>query len=280
LSIDELARAMIDRAREAGAVSCHTLSYLEENFDRLGDVNDIWQAMDEEWDRCGASFNPENQEAVSRFYASPVWTLNGLFTEVDPISVGHRRAIAEHISRVQPKVVVDYGGGFGSLARQVAQRLPEASVILVEPYPSEFALLLAQDHANMEIRSELPERCDVIVAQDVLEHVLDPICDFAMLLGTVAPGGLAITANCFKPVIKCHNPGAFHLNFTFKRVTPPLGCNYVGKVLGAEHAEIYQRTRADPSLEAARLRERLSKGLYPVFVCLQKVNAARRQLLR
>ncbi len=271
---------MLNRAREAGAVSFDTLSYVEENFDRLGDVNDVWQAMDEEWDRCGAGFNPESQNAVSRFYASPVWTLNGLFTEVDPTSVGHRQAIADFISEMKPKVVIDYGGGFGSLARQIAERLPEASVILVEPYPSDFARLLAQDHHNMEIRSDLPKRCDVIVAQDVLEHVLDPIGDFAMLLKAVAPGGTVITANCFKPVIKCHYPSTFHLNFTFKHVVPPLGCRYGGKVAGAEHAEIYHRTTAERGLQAARIRERLSQGLHPVFACLQKVNAARRKMLK
>ncbi len=271
---------MLNRAREAGAGSFDTLSYVEENFDRLCDVNDIWQAMDEEWDRCGAGFDPENQDAVSRFYASPVWTLNGLFTEVDPTSVGHRQAIAAYISELKPEIVVDYGGGFGSLARQIAERLPETSVILVEPYPGDFARLLAQDHPNMEIRSDLPKRCDVIVAQDVLEDVLDPIGDFAMLREAVAPGGTVITANCFKPVIKCHYPGAFHLNFTFRHVVPPLGCRYGGKIAGAEHAEIYHRTAAERDLKGARFRERLSQGLNRAFACLQKVNAARRQLLR
>ena len=77
--------------------------------------------------------------------------------------------------------IAEYGGGLGSLARHIADTAPTAKVLVVEPYPTRLALRLAQQYPNLTYEATLPEGADVVIAQDVLEHVTDPLADFALV---------------------------------------------------------------------------------------------------
>ena len=78
---------------------------------------------------------------------------------------------------------------------------------------------------------------DIVVAQDVLEHVEQPV-DLAMeIAGAVRPGGTVALANHFEPVIACHLPRTFHLLHTFRFVMRAFGLRYQGVIEGADHAQ-------------------------------------------
>jgi len=80
----------------------------------------------------------------------------------------------------------------------------------------------------------------------------------------VHEGGIVVFANCFYPVIHCHLPSTFHLRHTFPIVMNALGLRYVGRVDGASHAQVFERTgRLD--LGRARRAERISRILGPVL---------------
>lgn len=240
----------------------------------------VWELMDEEWRRCGAGYGPECDERVGRFYASPVWLLNGLFTESDPESVGHREAMADWVGALEPRLVADYGGGFGALARRIARVAPQADVVVVDPFARETAIKVTRTLRNVRFAPALPTACDAVIAQDVLEHVRDPLPVFRTLLEAVRPGGRVVTANCFQPVILCHMPQTFHLRFTFRFIVPALGCRYVGTVPGAPHAQVFERTTAEPSWRRARARERISRIVFPLLLCVAALTRPIRSRLR
>lgn len=240
------------------------------NPDEPPPVEAIWGAMDAAWDAVGANLEAAESGVMEAFYRHPVWLLNGIFTEMDPVSAGHRDAIAQHIAALNPSLVCDYGGGFGSLARRIATLLPQTVIQVVEPYPHKVALALAQNAPNLAYKGELPHRADVVVAQDVLEHVPHPIELTARLTAFLPQGGIFIAANCFLPVIKCHLPATFHLLQTFRHCVLPLGLNFSHVVPGAAHAEIFQRSSAIPDLPRALRREWASQRLHPFSRKLQR----------
>ncbi|MBL4544295.1 MAG: class I SAM-dependent methyltransferase [Rhodobacteraceae bacterium] len=266
--------AQLGTAAPPDCLSHEDRAYLEENAHRLNSVADIWAAMDAEWHRLGANFDPGGEDAIAAFYRSPVWLLNGLFVETDPESRGHRDAIAAHVSRLAPRSAVDFGGGFGSLARRMAGALPAARVALIEPFPHPLARHLATAHPNLTIEANLNGLADVIVAEDVLEHATDPVGLTATLVAHLPPGGRLIAANCFQPVIACHYPGAFHLHLTYRHVVAPLGLRFIGSVPGAPHAQLFQRLESASDMAKARRLEGWSRWAWPMLSRLRRVKRA------
>ena len=153
----------------------------------------------------------------------------------------------------------DYEGGYGSLARKIAALCPNSQVRVVEPFPRKLALAVSRNFTNLTFVAALSGRADCIIAQDVLEHIIDPLDVFGHLLDHVHVRGYVVTANCFYPDIKCHLPQTFHLRYAFRHIVPSLGCRYVGTIPGVRHAQIFQKTNAEPNWEKARRQEQLSK---------------------
>ncbi len=251
-------------------VSSYETSYFRAMPSATPTVEWVWQEMDRVWD----SFNMDNtkplqNQPVADFYSHPVWLMNGIFTCVDPTSIGHRQSIAHYISQLNLYHVADYGGGFGQLAIEIAQASPNTTITIVEPYPSSVGQQRVGEYPQIHF-AEQPEQgaYQLIVAQDVLEHVELPI-DLAYQLAVSVPaGGYLIFANCFWPVIKCHLPRTFHLRYTFKYVMRCMGLEYVGVVPGATHAQIFRRKRG-LNLSAAKRAERLSQVIGP---CLNAIR--------
>lgn len=238
------------------------LSYLEGLPKVRPDVRWIWDEMNRVWRDLGLDNTQplsSQSEAVGRFYSHPVWLVNGLFTASDPASRQHRASMASHVLGLGAQRVADYGGGFGELALAIAKMQPHVEVCVVEPYPSKVGMRRLSSQPNVTVQPALGDQpFDVVLAQDVLEHVDDPIGLAHQLAQSVRPGGWVIFANCFHPMIDCHLPPTYHLRYTFDWVMQAMGLHRQGKVTGAVNARVFQ-VSGPLSLAAARRAETLSK---------------------
>ncbi len=210
--------------------------YLSKVFQRFGgypNLEQVWHLMDEQWIDLGC--DPNNMdERVAAFYQHPVWMLNGLYVEHHDVSLEHRRAFTDWIIQQAPARVADFGGGFGGLARFVGRALPNTQVEVVEPHPRKVAVAMAANTPNVRFVPALTGEYDLMIATDVFEHVPDPIGLCAETASHLKVGGQYLIANCFEPVIKCHLPQLFHLEY---------GWDFSMRQMGLEPAELVQYGR-------------------------------------
>ena len=251
-------------------LSKNSSKYLENLPESIPSVEWVWREMDRVWEQCGLNNRlPLKNQPIGDFYSHPVWLMNGIFTQLDPVSSDHRSAIAKYLQQVGVKNVADYGGGFGELALAITRAVSDAQVSIIEPYPSRLGIERIAGDASIRISSGLEPDCyDVAIAQDVLEHVDDPVELAWMIAGAVTSNGptygQVIFANCFYPVIQCHLPSTFHLRHTFRWVMRAMGLRYLGVVKDAAHAQVFERI-GPLDLSKARSAERLSRVIGPVL---------------
>lgn len=226
------------------------------------DLEQMWYLMDLIWEDYSCDNISLNWENIGQFYSHPVWLLNGLFIEQHNISMGHRNAISEWVINQQFRHVVDYGGGFGTLARLMAEKNSDLRVDIYEPHPSEFGLRRAAEFTNIDIVNHLGNNYDCLLSTDVLEHVPDPIKDFSVMIESVKVGGYLVIANAYYPMIKCHLPQDFHLRHTFDLFANLMGLEIIGNLEGS-HATIY-RKKEDKKINWTKLRliEKLSRHIF------------------
>ncbi len=243
------------------------------------DLEQMWYLMDLVWDDYGCDNKKLDWEKVGKFYAHPVWLLNGLFIEQDEVSMGHRHAISDWVVKKRFVRVVDYGGGFGTLARLIAQKNDGVQVDIYEPHPSKFGLKRIEEFKNIRMVGWLSGEYDCLVSTDVLEHVPDPLIDFSTMIKSVKIGGYLVVANCFFPVIKCHLPQTFHLRYTFNMFAKMMGLEVVG-LLNGSHATIYKKAKeVEPNWKTIRLCEKLSKGIFPIIEVLKPILIPMKRVL-
>lgn len=230
-----------------------------------GDLERVWFLMDSVWDEYGCDNMALDWSRIGKFYAHPVWLLNGLFIEQDDISMGHRHAISGWVAEKGFLKIVDYGGGFGTLARMVAQKCPALTVDIYEPHPSEFGLKRVEEFKNIKVKSKLDEDYDALLSTDVLEHVEDPLIVLSIMIDSVRINGYLVIANCFYPVIKCHLPQNFHFRFTFNLFAKLMGLERIGQLNGS-HATIYKKS-VKKTINWGLLRkvEVMSKNMFPLI---------------
>jgi 2-polyprenyl-3-methyl-5-hydroxy-6-metoxy-1,4-benzoquinol methylase len=240
------------------------LQYLDGLPRTLPVVQWVWQEMDRVWDSFGLdNARPLSQQNVGAFYSHPVWLMNGFFSALDPVSAQHRQSIAAFLARDGAHSVADFGGGFGELALAIAAASTHAEVSIVEPFPNRAGMQRIAEQNRVRFVSKLQDRTfDAVVAQDVLEHVEDPVLLAFEISKALKAGGIAIFANCFQPVIKCHLPSTFHLRHTFPWVMRGLGLDFVGVVQGATHAQVFRRG-GPMHLRRARRIEGISRAVHP-----------------
>lgn len=237
----------------------------------LDDLEQMWYLMDLIWDDCGCDNKKLNWENIGRFYSHPVWLLNGLFIEQHDVSMGHRHAISDWIVINNLKNIVDYGGGFGTLARLVAKKDESINVNIYEPHPSEFGLKRASEFENINIIGELSEGYDCLMSTDVLEHVPDPLNDFSKMIKNVKLNGYLVIANAFYPMIKCHLPQDFHFRYSFNMFAKIMGFEVVG-ILEGSHATIFKKVEeVEPNWKKIRLYEKFSKVAFPIIEVLKPI---------
>ncbi|WP_254996908.1 class I SAM-dependent methyltransferase [Cyanobium sp. Maggiore-St4-Cus] len=220
--------------------------------------------MDQAWQRHGCDNRFPHSDRLATFYSDPVWLLNGMFIEQHDVSMGHRQAITASVAALAPCRVLDFGGGFGTLARLLATALPKAEVAICEPYPPRHGIESCKPFANIHFIPELTtQSVDVLVSTDVLEHVPEPLSLLAAMVDSVRPDGHLLIANCFFPVIACHLPCTFHLRYSFDAFCQALGLEVLGPCVGS-HATMYQRAQVvEPDWPRLRAMERRSQRLFP-----------------
>lgn len=247
----------------------------------MDDLEQMWSLMDLVWDDYGCDNKNLNWENIGKFYSHPVWLLNGLFIEQHDVSMGHRHAISDWIVQNNFKNVVDYGGGFGTLARLVAQKDKNIKMNIYEPHPSEFGLKRVAEFGNIKIISKLESNYDCLTSIDVLEHVPDPLKDFAEIIKSVRLNGYLVIANAFYPMIKCHLPQDFHFRYSFNQFAKMLGLEVVG-ILEGSHATIFKKVaEVDPNWSKIRFYEKLSKVAFPIIEVLKPIlRPIKRNLLK
>lgn len=234
--------------------------YLANLPNKLPSVEWVWTEMDRVW-KLQELNNTRvlNEQPIGDYYGHPVWLMNGIFTALDPVSASHRNAIAAYLKDNNAKSIADYGGGFGELALAIAKAIPDAEISIIEPYPSKVGLQRLVQAQQITVVSDFnADGYEVMIAQDVLEHVDDPIGLAFLIANATRKNGRIVFANCFYPVIQCHLPAAFHLRHTFVWVMKALGLRYLGYVPGASHAQIFERV-GELNLAQARHAESISR---------------------
>lgn len=202
-------------------------------------LKQMWHLLDLVWDDYGCDNKSLNWEKISKFYNHPVWILNGLFIEQHDVSMAYRLAIASWVIGNNFNNVIDYGGGFGTLARLIAKRDHNINVHIYEPHPSKFGMKRLAEYQNIHITNKIGAGFDCLISTDVLEHVPDPLQHFAEMINSVKLGGYLILANCFDEVIKCHLPSTFHLKYTFEFFAKIMGLRLIEK-LEEGYVQIYK----------------------------------------
>lgn len=227
-------------------------------------LDQLWDLMDQAWDRHACDNLAPSSDRLANFYRDPVWLLNGMFIEQHAVSMGHREAITAAIAALEPKRVVDFGGGFGTLARLLAAALPQSQIVICEPFPPRHGIESCLAFPNISFVSQLSSQSvDVLVSTDVLEHVPDPLTLLWTMVDSVRPGGHLLIANCFHPVIRCHLPCTFHFRYTFDGFCQMMGLDGLGQCKGS-HANIYRRSQVvDLDWRQLRAMERRSQQLFP-----------------
>jgi len=229
-------------------------------------LENMWYLMDYVWNEFGCDNNKLDWNKIGQFYSHPVWLLNGLFIEQDPLSMQHRYAISDWIAN-NPSVrkILDYGGGFGTLARLIADKKPSLLVDIYEPHPSDYSRQKISNYSQIQFISKIKDRYDALVSTDVLEHVPDPLKTFEEMISSVKNDEYLIIANNFFPIIKCHLPQTFHLRYTFNGFAKLMGLEVVGP-LERSHATIFRKnSNKSVNWRVVRLLEKVSKCLFPLI---------------
>ena len=237
------------------------------------DLNQIWYLTDLVWNDFGCDNKNPNWENIEKYYSHPVWLLNGLFIETDGESMKHRKSIAEYFRDKKKLKILDYGGGFGTLAKEIAKITLSSRIDIYEPHASKYAYTNVKDFKNIKIVNTLKENYyDILVNTDILEHVEKPIELIANYNKCLKKNGMLISHWNFTPCIKCHLPKHFHFRYTFEKIIPLLG--FSGEIINDRYGHYFKKIRQvkPENLEKAFMREKYSKLIYPLNVVEDKIK--------
>ena len=236
-------------------------------------LQDLYRLMDEVWMSYGCDASHYDEQKYAQFYGHPIWLLNGIFVEQHAESRGNRVAIAEALRLTGSKTILDFGGGFGTLARLISGLMPESRIDIWDPFPPHHGIEVCKSIPNIQfISSPHDESYDALTCTDVLEHVHDPLVLLVDMIAKVRLGGTLVIYNCFYPLIKCHLPCTFHFIRTFDEFCSMLGLDVVGKT-SDDHATIYKKVSSVvPDWAALRKFEAQSRLSYRME-CWRKANS-------
>ena len=218
-------------------------------------IQNLWKIMDEIWEEFGC--DPTKLDSrVYNFYSHPVWLLNGLFIEQHKESIINRKIFTKWVSEQNPKRIADYGGGFGGLARMIANSCAQADVEVIEPHPHPLAIERVKNFNNLSYKKKLEGEYDILIATDVFEHVLDPLALVAKTSLSLKKDGYFLIANCFEPVIKCHLPQYYHFSQTFNQALEAMNFKIIEKVIYGTIFKINKKLNID---EARKIEKKSQK---------------------
>jgi 2-polyprenyl-3-methyl-5-hydroxy-6-metoxy-1,4-benzoquinol methylase len=220
-------------------------------------IKQMWALLDQIWNLYNCD-DKEIDERIANFYKHPVWLLNGIHIESDQLSLSNRIEICNWINEKSIKRIADFGGGFGSLARLIAENCNDCEVEVIDPYPHYIGRKLSEKYPNLKYVEQLNGKYELIIATDVFEHVEDPLRMVEETSRHLVIGGQYLIGNCFEPVIKCHLPSTFHFRGSWSRILTTLGLRYVENI---NYIQVF--TRDDHlNLPEARKLESKSRLIY------------------
>ena len=196
----------------------------------------LCQELNRVWRQLGCCNRLElikQKDKIDRFYRHPVWRLNSLYSQTDPISKSIRSSIVRKIKDLDIDTVIDFGGGDGHLASLIRSKAGVKAFVF-DPYQNERDLSIDQKELN-------GAQFDGLVCLDVLEHTDNPMNLIKQMAGMVRLDGYLIIGSCFYPVIDCHIPRSFYMRHIFSIVAFLFGFNYIGRVAGAEYVHVYRK---------------------------------------
>ncbi|WP_295617800.1 methyltransferase domain-containing protein [Chamaesiphon sp. GL140_3_metabinner_50] len=234
----------------------------------------ICQILDYQWDEFGCDNQNLDWDNIGKFYNHPVWLLNGMFIEQDPLSMQLRQSLVDWIVDRKDCInsVLDYGGGFGTIARAIAAQSSNLLVDVYEPHPHNLAIFKSTEYSNIKFINSIDRQYDCLISTDVLEHVADPLRVFASAIESVKLNGYLVISNHFAPTIKCHLPATFHLVYTFDYFAKIMGLSVLGTCPGT-YATIYQKVVKKPlNWELINKLAAISSGLYPLLRAIARTK--------
>ncbi|MCM1981244.1 methyltransferase domain-containing protein [Lyngbya confervoides] len=194
-------------------------------------IQRLWEILDQAWDEMQT---PRSQADFPKFlhdyYQHPVWLINAAFSESDEGTISDRLAAVRLIAHTQPKKILDFGGGIGTVARLCSMNLPYAEkidVVDITDFRQTIQSYLAE-FPNIRVLERPDPAYDAIISTEVLEHVLDPIETVVEMNALLRIGGSFAASWSFAPCIKCHLPQNFHLNRLMPWIIRSLGFGFYG----------------------------------------------------
>ena len=250
---------MKDELKNLSSKERQYLSDVYGNKENLS-LEEVWALMDAAWKDCSCDPNVMD-DRIAKFYEHPVWLLNGLFIEKHKESIKHRVVFANYIAGTSPRRVADVGGGFGTLARMIGRRCPDAKIHVIEPHPHSIAVSKAESTSNVRYKKRLSGEYDVLVATDVFEHIPDPLSLVEDTASHLKLNGVYLIANCFWPVISCHLPETFHFRWSWASTMKAMNLKPEERV---SYGRAFKRIGSVNSFKGRRI-ERQSKRLFPLI---------------
>ncbi len=196
-------------------------------------LQQIWRILDLAWNEL--SETTPNKSDTSKFlheyYQHPVWLINAAFCESDQATINDRLAAVRLIAHVQPRKILDFGGGIGTVSRLCATTLPQEAELIDLVDITEFRHTIKQylsDFPNIRILEKPDSPYDAVISTEVLEHLIDPIGAVVEINRLLRVGGAFAASWSFAPVIKCHLPQNFHLRRLMPWIIRSLGFGFYG----------------------------------------------------
>jgi 2-polyprenyl-6-hydroxyphenyl methylase/3-demethylubiquinone-9 3-methyltransferase len=169
-------------------------------------------------------------ELLHEYYQHPAWLINAAFCESDEATISDRLAAVRLISHVQPRKILDFGGGIGTVSRLCSITMPQAEEIdLVDI--TEFRQVIKQylaDFKNIQVLEQPNPPYDAVISTEVLEHLTDPVEAIVQINQLLRIGGAFSASWSFGPGIKCHLPQNFHLRRLMFWIIRSLGFGFYG----------------------------------------------------
>ncbi len=195
----------------------------------------IWEILDEGWQEVEEKIKNKTTkyellELLHEYYQHPVWLINAAFSESDEATISDRLAAVRLISHVQPRKILDFGGGIGTVSRLCSITMPQAEEIdLVDI--TEFRQVIKQylaDFKNIQVLEQPNPPYDAVISTEVLEHLTDPVEAIVQINKLLRIGGAFSASWSFVPCIKCHLPQNFHLKRLMFWIIRSLGFGFYG----------------------------------------------------
>jgi len=195
-------------------------------------IKNLWEILDKGWDEIleKNAVKSELPKILHEYYQHPVWLINAAFSESDAATINDRLAAVRLISHVNPRKILDFGGGIGTVSRLCSIQISRAEGIdLVDI--TEFRHTIKQylaNFPNIRVLEKPDPPYDAVISTEVLEHLLAPVEAVVEINRLLKIGGAFAASWSFYPCIKCHLPQNFHLRRLMFWIIRSLGFGFYG----------------------------------------------------